>query len=196
MWICVGGWAASRRGHGGCTRGSGETGGFWFFTSTVILSLLIYTTWYWPLDLQYNWAVPSFTEIRITSRESPTIFSTSSFSSFEPTWATHQWVKIFSIWLRILIFVTFCDTNHSNVFLKMGVDSVGSWVTPQDWLYGVCDPEEIDSPGYQTPGSHVLADFLLLSTCTRETLTVKNLRTGKLSHRSPWNQGETHFPGY
>ena len=77
-------------------------------------------------DLMKKFELPSFTEIRITSRESPTIFSTSSFSSFEPTWATHQWVKIFSIWLRILIFVTFCDTNHSNVFLKMGVDSVWS----------------------------------------------------------------------
>ena len=59
------------------------------------------------------------------------IFYLQFFSSFEPVWVTDQWVIIFSILVEISL-------RYSNFIVKKS-----------------------DLPGYHTPASYVLADFLL-----------------------------------
>ena len=56
--------------------------------------------------------------------QSNEIFDPQFFSSFEPVWATDQWVKIFSILFQISL------------------------------SYSKFKFEKTDSPGYYTPGSH------------------------------------------
>ena len=65
------------------------------------------------------------------------------FSSFEPAWATDQWVKIFSIFVKILL-------SYSNIY-------VSPWgiILRRVNLPRVSYAESI-SPRYHTPASHLL----------------------------------------
>ena len=101
------------------------------------------------------------------------------FSSLKPALATDQWVKYFRFWL---------------IFRRVIQTLMSKKVTCKEWYHG-----EKDSPGYNTPGSHVLADFLLTRRGMRDT--PGRLTCWGIIHRGDWlawvsYTGETKLLGY
>ena len=82
--------------------------------------------------------------------QSNEIFDLQFFSSFEPAWATDQWVKIFSILVKFsLSYSNFSESPRGMILRRVN-------------LPGVSYCAESISPGYHTPASHLLK-FVLKS---------------------------------